>query len=214
VANLLVINPNSNESVTRGIDEALEPFRASGIAIYCSTLEKAPFGIETDEDVKSVVPLVVTEITGNPGFDAYIIACYSDPGLNEARTVCKKPVLGIQESAVSMAAAQGKHFGVLALGRDSIQRHIAYVRRLGYHSFHAGERPLDLSVDEAANDPGALQKIIETGRELVDKDGAEAIILGCAGMAKHRAAAELEIGVPVIDPTCAAVELAVEVLGG
>ena len=102
---------------------------------------------------------------------------------------------------------------MLALSRESIQRHIAYVRRLGFHSFHAGERSLEISVDEGANDPGVLQKIIDTGRELVNDDGAETVILGCAGLAHHREAAEQGIGVRVIDPVQAAVALLAELTG-
>ena len=208
---ILVINPNSNESVTRGLEQAAQGFqRLPELGVDCRTLEKGPFGIETDADIDAVIPLVISEISKSPEYSAYVIACYSDPGLREARTITRKSVFGIQESAVSLSASYSRTFGVLALGRESIQRHIAYVRQLGMQSFHAGERPLDMSVDEAANDPSALQKIIETGRLLIDEDGAETVILGCAGMAGHRRAAQQALGVPVIDPTEAAVKLAAE----
>jgi len=211
---ILVINPNSNESVTRGIDQTMESFRVDyGIDILCRTLEDGPFGIETDADINFVAPLIVDELRGNDAADAFVIACYSDPGLEESRAIALHPVFGIQESAVALSATYGRRFGVLALGRESIQRHIAYVRQLGYQAFHAGERPLDVSVDEAANDPQVLQKIIETGRQLIEEDGAETLILGCAGLAGHRKAAQLELGVPVIDPVQAAVQMAAESLG-
>lgn len=212
---ILVINPNSNASVTRGLAQALEPLQRPGeCEIACTELANAPFGIETDEDIRIVMPMVVREITSNnPGYDAFVIACYSDPGLAEARTVSKKPVFGIHESAASLSASYGRRFGVLALGRESIQRHIAYIRRLGLQDFHAGERPLGISVDEAANDPATLDKIIETGRELIEEDGAETLILGCAGLAAHRQAAQEVLGVPVIDPVQAAVMMAQQNFG-
>lgn len=211
--NILVINPNSNESVTRGIDRALQSCRTKhGVDIACSTLTNGPFGIESDEDINTVIPLVVSEINKNQDCDAFVIACYSDPGLNESRAVSTKPVFGIHESAVSLSATYERRFGVLALGRESIQRHIAYVRQLGYQAFHAGERPLHISVDEAANGPDILQRIIDTGRQLIEEDGAETLILGCAGLAAHRQAAQLELGVPVIDPVQAAVTMAAESL--
>ena len=214
MARILVINPNSNVSVTEGISSALDRIRkSSGIEIGCSTLGKGPFGIESDEDIQAVIPLIIGEIFDNRDFDAYVIACYSDPGLNESRTIAKSPVFGIHESAVTLAASHGRSFGVLALGRESIQRHIAYVRDLGFQQFHAGERPLDISVDAAANDPETLDKIIATGRELIEEDGAESLVLGCAGLAAHRQAAQQALGVPVIDPTEAAVSLAVDAIG-
>lgn len=211
---ILVINPNSNESVTRGIDAALDGYRRRhNIEIDCVTLEEGPFGIESDEDIRTVAPMVTTCIASNAAYDAYVIACYSDPGLNESRTIAKRPVLGIQESAVALSASHTRRFGVVALGRESIQRHIAYVRSLGLQDWHAGERPLDISVDAAANDPAVRNQIIETGRQLVEEDGAETIILGCAGLASHRKPVQQALGVPVIDPVQAAISLAADNLG-
>lgn len=207
---ILAINPNSNDSVTREMQTALQEFQHPGVVeIECRTIEDGPFGIENEEDIRAVMPLVVSEISKSRDFDAYIIACYSDPGLHEARTICRKPVLGIQESAILLAATYGWKFGVLALGRESIQRHIAYVRDLGMQEFHAGERALHVSVEEAGAGE-TLPKIVETGRLLIDEDGAETVILGCAGMASHRKPAQQALGVPVIDPTQAAVKLAID----
>lgn len=206
---ILVINPNSNARVTEALDTALEELR-DGVDIQCMTLDKGPFGIETDEDIRSVKPLVASVIANDSDYDAYVIACYSDPGLAESRTICRKPVLGIHESAVTYAASHEMRFGVVALSRDSIQRHIAYVRRLGLQSWHAGERPLDISVDEGVSGNGVLQRITDTGRQLVEEDGAQAVILGCAGLAAHRRPAQQALGVPVIDPVLAAVTMAID----
>ena len=212
---IMVINPNSNESVTRGIDHALQSCRAKyQFEIICRTLADGPLSIETDEDIAAVELLVVDEIRGNDAADAFVIACYADPGLEESRAVALHPVFGIQESAVALSATYGRRFGVLALGRESIQRHIAYIRQLGFQEFHAGERSLDVSIDGTVSDPHILQQIIETGRQLVEEDGAEMLILGFAGMEVHRKAAQLELGVPIIDPVEAAVEMAAESLDG
>jgi Asp/Glu/hydantoin racemase len=72
----------------------------------------------------------------------------------------------------------------------------------------AGERPLDMSVAETASGEGTLAKMITVGRALKDEDGAGAIVMGCAGMARHRKALEEALGIPVIDPTQAAVTMA------
>lgn len=207
---ILVINPNSNASVTRGLDAGLEDFRRPGaLDVVCTTLTEAPFGIETDDDIERVAPMVIREIGTRQGdYDAFVIACYSDPGLAESRTISRKPVFGIHESAAKLAASRGVRFGVLALGRESIARHVAYVRRLGLADYHAGERPLGISVDAAANDPATLGKIVAAGRELVDEDGAGMLVLGCAGLAAHRKPAQEALGVPVVDPVQAAVAAA------
>ena len=209
---ILIINPNSNAAVTRGIDAAIDDMRRpQKLDIDCKTLDEGPFGIETDEDIERAGPLVSALIAAkNAQYDAFIIACYSDPGLDESRQQSAKPVFGIHESAIALSSSYERRFGVLALGRESIQRHIAYVRSLGMHGFHAGERPLNVSVDQAATDPETLNKIVATARELIEEDGAETIILGCAGMAAHRRAAQEQLGVPVIDPVQAAVTIAME----
>ena len=210
---ILVINPNSNQTVTDGISEAVRDQVDAGVlAIDCVTIEGAPFGIESEADIATVEPLIVERIAAEfDRYDAFVIACYSDPALDLCRERFEKPVAGIHESAVTLAASYARRFGVLALGRESIQRHIAYVRGLGLQDFHAGERPLDVSVDEAANGPATIDKIIQAGRQLIDEDGAEIVILGCAGMATHRNAAQAALGVPVIDPVQAAITMIREV---
>jgi allantoin racemase len=70
---------------------------------------------------------------------------------------------------------------------------------------------MDISVDEAANDPATLDKIIENGRLLIEEDGAEAVILGCAGLAAWREDAQRSLGIPVIDPVMAAVSTAADI---
>ena len=72
----------------------------------------------------------------------------------------------------------------------------------------AGERPLEMSVAETATGDGTLTRMIEVGRALKDQDGADVIVMGCAGMARHRRPLEDALGIPVIDPTQAAVAMA------
>lgn len=208
---ILVINPNSNERVTGGLRRSLEAYSRSA-EIECCTIAEGPFGIETDEDIEAVVPLVVDRLARSPGFDAYVIACYSDPGLEECRARFDKPVFAMQQSALEAAAAGGRCFGVLALSDESIRRHLARIERLGLTGQLAAELPLDISVDESASDPGTLEKIVSVGRRLVDEKGADVVVLGCAGMAAHKKPAADALRVPVIEPVEAAVEAALRAL--
>jgi Asp/Glu/hydantoin racemase len=73
----------------------------------------------------------------------------------------------------------------------------------------AGERSIDMSVAETASGEKTLERMIEVGRDLKQEDGANAVVMGCAGMARHRLALEQALGVPVIDPTQAAVTMAI-----
>lgn len=204
---ILVINPNSNESVTEGLRQELASF-ADNAEIDCCTLPEGPFGIESDEDIEIVKPLISSKIDASPEYDAYVIACYSDPGLEESRRRFGDCVFGMQRSAIETAVAFGGKFGVLALSDQSISRHLAYIEKLGFTDRLAGELPLNITVDEAANDPGTAEKVIACGLRLVDEYGASSLILGCAGMAAIQDVVARRLSVPVIEPVHAAVEMA------
>jgi Asp/Glu/hydantoin racemase len=203
-----VVNPNSNEAVTRGLDEALRPMRfQDGPEIVCSTLAEGPFGIENQADVESVVLPLRRLVETDNASDAFIIACFSDPGLHVCREGTARPVFGIAECGVLAALACADRFGVIAISARSIARHQRYLRQMGLTDRFAGERPLEMTVAETTG-AKTLDRMIEIGRALRDQDGAEAVIMGCAGMARHRRPLEAALGVPVIDPTQAAVTLA------
>jgi allantoin racemase len=207
---IVVINPNSNEAVTRGIDEALRPLAfADGPEIVCATLAEGPYGIETQADVESVTMPLRRLVESDNGADAFVIACYSDPGLHVCREGSERPVFGIAECGVLTALARAERFGVIAIKQRSIRRHIRYLRQMGLMERLAGERPLEMSVAETASGENTLDRMVEVGRELRDRDGAEAIVMGCAGMARHRRPLEQALGLPVIDPTQAAVAMAI-----
>ncbi len=205
---ILVINPNSNEEVTKGLDEALAPLRfTEGPEIICTTLAEGPIGIETQEDVERVT-LPLRKLVSSRDADAYIIACYSDPGLQVCREATPRPVFGINECGVLTALSRGDRFGVIAIKQRSIRRHLRYLRQMGLMERLANERPLDMNVAETASGANTLAKMIAAGKDLRDADGADVIVMGCAGMARHRAALEAELCIPVIDPTQAAVAMA------
>lgn len=207
---ILVVNPNSNEAVTRGLEEALAPLAfADGPAIVCRTLAEGPFGIESQADVEGVAMPLRRLVEADNEADAFVIACYSDPGLHVCREGTARPVFGIAECGVLTALARADRFGVIAIRQRSIRRHVRYMRQMGLLDRLAGERPLEMSVAETASGEGTLARMIQVGRELKEIDGAEAIVMGCAGMARHRRPLEEALGVPVIDPTQAAVAMAV-----
>ena len=205
-----VVNPNSNETVTHSIDGALDPLRfENGPEIVCSTLAEGPFGIETQADVESVVMPLRALVEADNASDAFVLACYSDPGLHVCREGTARPVFGIAECGVLTALARGGRFGVIAIGQRSIARHMRYLRQMALIDRLAGERPLNMSVAETASGDNTLAHMVEVGRRLRDEDGAEAVVMGCAGMARHRRPLEEALGIPVIDPTQAAVTMAI-----
>lgn len=207
---LLVINPNSSQTVTDGISAALEAFRYNGGPIIdCATLAEGPPGIETQRHVDQVVDPLCALIEREDGqSDGFVIACFSDPGLHSARSITRKPVMGISECGFLTATTLGERFGIIAILPGSIPRHLRMIRQIGLMDRFAGDRPLGLGVTELADRAKNYQKMVETGRALKDQDGADVIILGCAGMAAIRTDLSHDIGLPVVDPTQAAVAMA------
>jgi Asp/Glu/hydantoin racemase len=206
---IMVINPNSNRVVTAGLAEALKPLMfADGPEIVCETLAEGPFGIESQADADSVTMPLRRFVESDKGSAAFVIACYSDPGLHVCREATARAVLGIAECGVLTALTRAETFGVIAIAQRSIGRHLRYLRQMGLIDRLAAERPLDMSVAETASGEDTLARMILVGRALKDEDGAGAIVMGCAGMARHRTALEDALGIPVIDPTQAAVTMA------
>jgi Asp/Glu/hydantoin racemase len=202
---ILVINPNSDARVTAGLDAALAPFRlAGGPEIACLTLAEGPVAIESAADVAAVVPRLVRLVAERRDAEAFVIACYSDPGVEACREATAAPVFGIQECGVAAALCRAERFGVIALSEASIRRHRRHLRALGLLARCVGERAASVGVAESGE---AFDALHAAGRGLV-ADGAEAVVLGCAGMARQRAAVERALGVAVIEPTQAAVATA------
>lgn len=207
-ARILVINPNSTQAVTDGIANAVAGLALpNGPRIDCVTLVEGPPGIESQRHVDGVVgPLCA--LIGREQADAYVIACYSDPGLHSAREVTDKPVLGISECGLLTACTMGERFGVVSILAGSIPRHLRAVRQMALWGRMAGDRPLGLGVVELADRTRVFDRMVAVGKELRDVDGAHVLVLGCAGMAYLRADLEQAVGIPVVDPTQAAVSMA------
>jgi Asp/Glu/hydantoin racemase len=207
---VLVVNPNSNRDVTAGIDAAVAPLRlAGGPEIECTTLAEGPPGIETQAHVESVVqPLAKLVAARDNDCDAFVIACFSDPGLYAAREATKKPVLGIAECGMLTALTLGERFGIIAILKRSVPRHLRYVGARGLEARFAGDRAIGLTVAELSDDARTFARMIEVGKELRDRDGADVLVMGCAGMARYRDRLQAEVGIPVVEPTQAATGMA------
>ena len=213
-APIIVINPNSTRTVTDGMSEAVDSLRRpGGPAVECVTLDGGPPGVETQMDVESVVlPICDYVRTRNDEAGAFVIGCYSDPGLYAAREAARAPVFGIAESAMATALARGGRFGVISILAGSIPRHVRQVRTMGLEGRFAGDLPVGLGVTELGGDAEVYERMESTGRRLRDECGADVVILGCTGMARFQRPLEAALGLPVVEPTRAAVALALGVV--
>lgn len=207
---LIVINPNSSKSVTQGIDQAVDPLRSLGVPIRCVTLNEGPPGIETQAQSDRVIaPMLDLAAKLEPHARGFVIACFGDPGVWALRSQTRLPVVGIQEASVATALTMVQRFGVISILPASIPRHHRSFGAMGVLSRLAGDRALGRGVADLADATTTLAALIQTGATLRDSDGAEAVILGCAGMAGYRDAVEQALGLPVIEPCQAAATLAI-----
>lgn len=207
---IYVINPNSNTSVTAALDAAVAPLRsADGPPITCLTLADGPMAVESQRSADAVVaPLLKEAARLEESAAGFVIACFSDPGLFSLREQSRHPVLGIAECGVAIALTLGRLFGVIAILEASVARHLRYFGAMGVLGRLAADLPVGLGVAELADEERSLERMINVGRTLRDTHGAEVLIMGCAGMARYRASLERTLEIPVVEPTEAAVIMA------
>jgi Asp/Glu/hydantoin racemase len=208
---ILVINPNSSKETTRAIEAAAAPLRfPGGPSIDCLTLAEGPPAIESQSDADFVVePLCRTIERLDAEAGAFVIACFSDPGLFSARERTAKPVLGIAECGILAALSLGERFGVISILARALPRHRRYMRAMGISGRCAGDLPIGLRVAELADERRTLSRLVEIGGRLREAHGADVLLLGCAGMATYRARLEEVAGIPVVEPTGAAIAMAI-----
>ncbi len=204
-----VINPNTTESMTATIAAAARAVAAPGTEIIPATSRCGAVSIEGHYDEAMSIVGLVDAINEEPAADAYVIACFGDPGLLAAREIATGPVLGIAEAAMHAASFIATGFSIVTtLERTRvIAEHL--VRNYGMEHHCRGVRATDIPVLELENPTSNCRTLIleECERAIVE-DKAGAIVLGCAGMADLNSFLEEKLGVPVIDGVTAAVKFA------
>lgn len=211
---IVVINPNSSETVTRDMDAALELLRTHGRpGVNCVTLKDGPPAIESDADVADAAKRVRRYVEVNvEAANAFIVACFSDPGVTEARALGSAPVFGIGECAILTALARGARAGIISILDSSRTRHADQFRRLGLEKRIAGDLSIDSGVAGLRDEAETLRRMTGAGMRLRDRCGADVLVMACAGMARYRSRLQSRLGIPVIDPTQAATGMALDAL--
>ena len=210
---VLVINPNSSEACGAGVAAAIAPLAGADSPRFdVVSLPDGPPAIYTWADWHAAVGPILRCIAVEPA-DAYVIACASDPGIEAARAATDRPVFGVFRAAVACAVARAERFGVVAIVEASKARHLAALRAMGLEARLAAERALNVGMDTLLDPEAARAALIAAARSCADA-GAQTVILGCTGMAHHRAAVEAAAGVPVIEPCQQAAALALAALAG
>jgi allantoin racemase len=216
---ITVINPNTTASMTRKIGEAAQAVASPGTRILARNPEHGPASIEGFYDGALAVPGLLAAIAAQDGgvvapADAFVIACFDDTGLDAARCITSRPVIGIGEAAFHVAAMIGRRFSVVTTLSRSVAGIEANLASYGLSARCARVRASDVPVLDL-EDPasGARARIEAEIAAALDQDRADVIVLGCAGMADLAADLSATFGVPVVDGVACAIKLAEALVG-
>ena len=210
IVQILVVNPNTTASMTETIAAAARGVAGAGTEVIAVTCSMGPASIEGYYDEALAVPGLLMEIAAGEraGAQAAIIACFDDTGLDAARAMASIPVIGICEAALSVASYIAQRFTVVTTTERSRVPVEGLVQRYGMAG-RARVRAADiavLSLEDAAS--GAVEKLRAEIARAIAQDRAEAIVLGCAGMADLAHRLQEEFDLPVIDGVGAALKQA------
>jgi allantoin racemase len=193
--------------------DVLRRYANLGTEVEVHSIPHGPGSIESSYDAALVVPelLKVAPEAEGDGFDALIIGCFSDPGIDALREIVEMPIIGPGASAMHLAAQLGSRFSIISPLAGGGGRIAARLRGLGLRDKFASVRGIAMSVLDLAQQPEAtLERIATTGRCMAEEDGADVLVLGCMSMAflDITEALQKRLGMPVVNPVMAALKTA------
>ncbi|MDP6705770.1 MAG: aspartate/glutamate racemase family protein [Alphaproteobacteria bacterium] len=208
---LKVVNPNTSAAMTEGIGQAARSVARAGTEIVAVRPEFGPSTIESYYDAHLAAPGIIDEVVKGEAesIDAFVIAGFLDPALQACREATSRPVVGAGEAALDVASMLAARYAIVTvLPRVRVQIE-EMVRAYGCEGKVTSVRTTPLSVHEIAADPtGTAETLGAEAKRAKAEDGAEAIVLGCAGFADFALELEAELEMPVLDGVVCAVKLA------
>ena len=207
---ILVINPNTTQAMTDEIHRVARSAARPGTEVQTVQPEAGPRSIEGNADEVLAAYHTLDLVAGTRGkYDAYVIACFGDPALAACREVSSVPVIGIAEASFHMASLVAYKWSVVTVLPRVKPLLEELVRRDGMEMRCASIRCTPLTVLEIEEDIERTKRMmVEEGRQAIAQDGAEAILLGCAGLGPLDKWMQEQLGVPVLDGVACAVKLA------
>jgi allantoin racemase len=197
---LALINPNTDPHHTEAMGGVALAVLPAGCEVTAVNPERGPSSIESEADAVVAAAETAALVRSLPEHDAYLIACFGDPGLDAARELAAAPVVGIGEAAYTAATLVGKRFGVITTLPRSIPALEEAIEARGLLPRLAGILPLHIPVaEQGAGHPDTTEAIVAAGQSLASERGADALILACGGMADVARAVEQRVDVPVCD---------------
>ena len=208
---LMLLNPNTSTAMTAGMVEAAQRVASPGTQVLGRQPSFGPLSIEGhfDETFGAAGVAEQVKLAQGEGFDAVVIACFGDPGLDAARELTRAPVLGIAEAAFHAASMLATGFSVVTTMTRTCVIAERLVQRHGFERSCRGIHGTDIPVLALEHGGEEVVAQIEAAaRAALERDRSGAIVLGCGGMATLCAQLQHRLGVPVVDGVSAAVKFA------
>lgn len=206
---ILVINPNTNSRITSFMRKVADELAVEGIVTNVINPDSGPISIESDNDRRMVEPQVIeiVRMAEDSGYNGIVIACFDDIGLEEARRIASVPLVDAFRASISMVShLAGSRFTIVTTYDGAVAPITALVNRL-YPSVQYTVRAAGIGVAEAASSASAHEKLCRTIQNAIEKDGAEAIVLGSGGLAGKAETLSMQFGIPIVDAVGAAISM-------
>ena len=204
-----VVNPNTTQSMTALIEAEARRVAAPDTVVTGRTPAMGPASIESHYDEALAVPGLLQVVREDTEADAFVLACFGDPGLDAAPAAASRPVIGIAEAALNTASLLGRSFSVVTTLSRTVGRAWDLTRVYGLERQCAGVHACDIPVLELDEDRDRTYAVILSfAKTAMAQDGSDAVVLGCAGMAGLPELLTAELGVPVVDGVAAATVMA------
>ena len=193
---ILIINPNSDPTMTEAIRKSAADYAGDRFDVVCEPTPGAPKFIETYQDNIAAAPGMLRLVKEyEREVDAIVVACHGDPNIDAIKESTTKPVVGIGEASMKIASMLGHSFSVVTTAKRSIPPKEVQARK-----YHLQDLLVSVRAPEAdASDCEDERLFLDLARLAVEQDLAEVIVLGCAGLTGMDKLIQSELGVPALD---------------
>lgn len=193
---ILIINPNSSEAITRGIQECAEVFADGDFQVETVGNPSAPEYLSCYEDRAIAAAGMIEIIKANEDkYDAFLIGAHCDPNLDAMKEITKKPVVGMGESSMKFATMLGHSFSVVSANLASVQNKYNQIHTYHLDGYNASVR----APKEGLKSFAQVDVVKEQATKAIEEDLAEVIVLGSGGMCGVAESMTADLGVPVLD---------------
>jgi allantoin racemase len=210
---ILVINPNTSQEMTAAIDRVAQAAAGSSANVVTIRSQNGPYTIEGALDAALATAGMLEVVAARKdAFDAVVVACFSDPGVEALRMLMRVPVIGIGAASFMQAACSSQHFAIVTPVAGPPARYAAMAAAMGLSQQFVGTYQTPLSVaDFESDDPAVLETLVFHAEQAV-KDGADCLLFGCAGIADQVHDIEARVGVMCVASAAAGVSQAIACL--